>query len=188
MLILASQSPRRKELLEQENIKFKMVPSHLDETIPSGMTPIGYVRALAKEKALSVFKDYPNDLILGADTIVLLDDEILGKPENDEDAFRILKKLIGQRHFVYTAVTLLDKHHEESWLSYAEVRFKDVKDEDLWAYIKTKEPVDKAGAYAIQGFGSFLVQSYYGDYYCIVGLPIKDVKEKLKLFDKKHLL
>lgn len=188
MLILASQSPRRKELLEQQGLTFKIMPSAIDESLIDGMSPTDYVLHLAKTKANHIFNQQPDDLVLGADTIVLLGNEILGKPEDASHAFEMLKKLVGQRHYVYTAVSLIDRTKEVSWLSYAEVVFKHVSDEQLWSYIETKEPMDKAGGYAIQGLGSFLVQSYYGNYHAIVGLPIDEVMERLKAFNPRHLL
>ena len=188
MLILASQSPRRKALLEANGFAFKVVPSNVIEEENQSMSPTQYVRHLAKLKAEDVFQRYPHDLILAADTIVVYGQEILGKPKDDDDAFRMLKKLSGQRHYVYTAVCIKDEKQEASWLSYAEVVFKSVEDQDLWTYVQTKEPMDKAGAYAIQGLGSFLVQSYYGNYHSIVGLPILEVVERLKTFNRRHFI
>lgn len=182
MLILASQSPRRKALLESKNISFEMIPSAFDEgSIPID-TPISYVKTLARLKAQSVLKHYPNDVILGADTIVLLDQTVLGKPKDEHDAFLMLQKLRGKRHFVYTAVSIMSKDKEETWLSYAEVQFHNVSDQEIKSYVETKDPLDKAGSYGIQGLGSFLVASYYGNYHAIMGLPIDEVVEKLKLF------
>ncbi|MFU8793030.1 MAG: Maf family protein [Acholeplasmataceae bacterium] len=182
MLILASQSPRRKALLESKNIEFKTVPSAFDEASVLANSPIEYVKTLARLKAKSILEHYPNDVILGADTIVLLDQTILGKPKDEHDAFLMLKMLRGKRHLVYTAVSIMNKDKEETWLSYAEVQFKDVSDQDILSYVKTKEPLDKAGSYGIQGLGSFLVASYYGNYHAIMGLPIDEVVEKLKQF------
>lgn len=182
MLILASQSPRRKALLESKNIIFETIPSMLDESSIPIESPIEYVKTLARLKAKSILEHYPNDVILGADTIVLLDQSILGKPKDEHDAILMLKMLRGKRHHVYTAVSIMSKEKEETWLSYAEVQFKDVTDQEILAYVKTKDPLDKAGSYGIQGLGSFLVASYYGNYHAIMGLPLDEVVEKLKLF------
>ena len=182
MLILASQSPRRKALLESRNIEFKMVPSMIDESSISEESPQTYVKTLARLKAKEVLKKYPNETILAADTIVILEDRILGKPKDEAHAYRMLKMLSGKRHYVYTAVSIMRKDKEETWLSFAEVNFKNVSDDDLLEYVKTKEPLDKAGSYGIQGLGAFLVSSYYGNYHAIMGLPIDEVVEKLKVF------
>jgi septum formation protein len=187
MLILASKSPRRRDLLEQKGLKFLTVPSEFDESSISEDTPQTYVKKLAYLKAKSVLDRYPNDLIIGADTIVVYNQEILGKPKDELDAFTMLKKLVGQKHHVYTAVSLVNREKDVTWLSYAEVTFKSVTDEDLWAYVKTKEPMDKAGAYGIQGIGSFLVLSYYGNYHAIMGLPIDEVIERLSSFEQKSI-
>lgn len=187
MLILASQSPRRKDLLEQKGLKFSIVPSDFDESIISEETPQSYVKRLAYHKAKSVLEKYPNDLIIGADTIVVHNQEIIGKPKDEQDAFLMLKRLVGQKHHVYTAVSLVNREKDVTWLSYAEVTFKHVSDDDLWNYVKTKEPMDKAGAYGIQGIGSFLVLSYYGNYHTIMGLPIDEVMEQLSLFEQKSI-
>ena len=187
MLILASKSPRRKDLLEQKGLKFSIVPSEFDETSITIESPQTYVKKLAYLKARSVLEKHPNDLILGADTIVVYNQEILGKPKDEQDAFLMLKKLVGQKHHVYTAVSLVNREKDVRWLSYAEVTFKHVSDEDLLNYVKTKEPMDKAGAYGIQGIGSFLVLSYYGNYHTIMGLPIDEVMERLPLFEQKSI-
>lgn len=182
MLILASSSPRRAKLLKDAGLDFLVVPSHLDEFIDEKYKPSELVIELAKQKALSVAKDYPNDIILGADTIVVYDDQVLGKPKDDEDAYRMLKLLSDDRHVVYTAVALVKGSQVKSFVSETEVWMKNLSDLEIWNYIKTGEPMDKAGAYGIQGEGGSLVDHYKGDFFTIVGLPLKEVLDNLKNF------
>ncbi|MDX9691037.1 MAG: nucleoside triphosphate pyrophosphatase [Acholeplasmataceae bacterium] len=183
MLILASSSPRRAKLLQDAGLDFIVEPSYIDEKVEDDkLKPQELVLELAKLKALSVAARYPNDIVLGADTIVVFEDEVLGKPKDDEDAYRMLKKLSGERHVVYTAVALTRGEQMVSFLSEAEVSMKSLSDLEIRNYIETKEPMDKAGAYAIQGEGGNLVDHYKGDFFTIVGLPLKELMENLKKF------
>lgn len=182
MLILASSSPRRAKLLKDAGLDFIVVPSHLDEFVDEKYKPNELVVELAKQKALTVSKDYPNDIIIGADTIVVYDDKILGKPKDEDDAYRMLKTLSDDRHVVYTAVALIKGDKIKTFVSETEVWMKNLSDLEILNYIKTGEPMDKAGAYGIQGEGGSLVDHYKGDFFTIVGLPLKDVLDNIKNF------
>ncbi len=182
MLVLASSSPRRVSILKDAGIEFIVEPSMIDENIDEKMKPIDLVLELAKLKAIHVAPKYPNDIVLGADTIVVYEDEVLGKPKDEDDAYRMLKKLSGETHIVYTAVALIKGERIESFVSATEVSMKKLSDLEIKNYIQTKEPMDKAGAYGIQGEGGNLVDHYKGDFFTIVGLPLKEVLEQLKKF------
>jgi len=185
MLILASSSPRRAKLLKDAGLDFIVEPSNQDEKIDLKMKPQDIVLELAKMKAIHVAAKFPNDVVLGADTIVVFEEEILGKPKDEEDAYRMLKKLSGDRHVVYTGVAVVKGDTVKSFVSATEVSMKKLSDLEIWNYIKTGEPMDKAGAYAIQGDGGSLVDHYKGDFFTIVGLPLKDVLDVLKSFENE---
>jgi septum formation protein len=182
MLILASGSPRRAKLMKDAGLDFIVEPSFLDEFADEKQKPADYVTELAKMKAVHVAKNHPNDIVIGADTIVVYEDQILGKPKDEEDAYRMLKLLSDDRHVVYTAVALVKGEKIKTFISESEVWMKSLSDLEIKNYIKTKEPMDKAGAYAIQGDGGSLVDHYNGDFFTIVGLPLKDLLEQLKGF------
>jgi septum formation protein len=180
MLILASSSPRRAKLLKDAGLDFIVVPSHLEEFVDEKYKPAELVLELAKQKALCVAAKYPDDIIIGADTIVVFEDQVLGKPRDEEDAYRMLRLLSNDRHVVYTAVALVKGDQVKSFVSESEVWMKNLSDLEIKNYIKTGEPMDKAGAYAIQGEGGQLVDHYKGDFFTIVGLPLKELLEQLK--------
>lgn len=183
MLILASSSPRRAKLLSDMGFEFIVEPSYIDEeTIDNKLKPVDLAIELAKLKALHVAKNHPEDVVIGADTIVVHEDTILGKPKDEEDAYRMLKRLSADRHTVYTAVALVKGDKVHSFVSETEVSMKPLSDLEIQNYIKTGEPMDKAGAYGIQGDGGNLVDHYKGDFFTIVGLPLKDLMEALKNF------
>ncbi len=182
MYILASSSPRRAKLLKDAGLDFIVIPSLVDEIVDEKYKPNELVVELAKLKALSVAKDYPNDIVIGADTIVVFEDQVLGKPKDEEDAYRMLKLLSDDRHVVYTAVALIKGDKIKTFVSETEVWMKNLSDLEIWNYIHTGEPMDKAGAYGIQGEGGSLVDHYKGDFFTIVGLPLKDVLDNLKNF------
>lgn len=173
-IILASKSPRRRELLNQIGIEdFKVTAPNVDESVEPGLPPAKIVEQLSLRKAqAAVNRAGPNDLIIAADTVVALDGKILGKPRDEEDAFAMLSALSGREHHVYTGVTVLRggeavTQHEET-----AVAFRDLTPEEIRAYIATGEPMDKAGAYGIQGLGALLVSGIRGDYCNVVGLPV----------------
>jgi len=180
-LILASSSPRRKEILKKEGIEFEIkFPSDIvEETFSSD--PVKHVLTLSRMKAESVCDPTDEGIILGADTVVVLDREILGKPQSSKEAFLMLKKLSGRMHRVYTGITLWNKHNGKIISDYdcTEVRFNQLEDQKIAAYIDTGEPMDKAGAYGIQGMGSFLVESIKGNLDNVIGLPTGKLKEML---------
>lgn len=181
-LILASSSPRRKEILEKEGFEFEIIlPDNVGENKVS-LDPVNHVLELSRKKAESVAKRLKEGLILGADTIVVLDGEILGKPKDEKEAQVILKKLGGKAHKVYTGLTLINKSNDKVLSDYdsTKVFFNQLEDEDISNYITTGEPLDKAGAYGIQGMGSFLVHHIEGNLDNVIGLPMKKLKEMLK--------
>jgi len=180
-LILASQSPRRRYLLEQAGLEFDVIPSTVDESAMALDTPEMYVQQLAKAKAAEISNRFPKRWVIGADTIVLIGDHILGKPDGKTSARKMLHRLSGQTHQVFTGFTIccdaLNKHHTEAVRT--DVTFKALSPSEIEWYIHTDEPFDKAGAYAIQGLGTFLVKSIRGSYTNVVGLPVCEVIEIL---------
>ena len=180
-LILASKSPRRRYLLEQAGLKFSVMPSNIDETKIPLSSPETYVRILSEAKADSVSQKYPDKWIIGADTIVLNNGKILGKPQSEDDARIMLEQLSGQTHQVLTgyAIVCRAKNRKFSATVKTDVLFKHLTDKEIQWYIQTKEPFGKAGSYAIQGIGSFLVKSICGSYTNVVGLPVCELIEFL---------
>lgn len=185
MYILASNSPRRKKLLEDAGVPFKVVSLNVDETVNEKMKPEKLVMLLAKRKALAVLETNPDDVIIAADTIVVKDLEVLGKPKDEADAYRMLKLLDNDRHEVFTGVCILSKDKEVLFYTMSEVWMKNYNDLQIYDYIKTGEPMDKAGSYAIQGLGEQFVDHYSGDFFTIVGLPLKTLLVELKNFEAK---
>ncbi|HEY9576733.1 MAG TPA: Maf family protein [Pseudobacillus sp.] len=179
-LILASGSPRRKELLEQIGLTFTVEVSHADETISPGMSPEKAVMHLASVKAAAVAKNHKDSFIIGADTVVTLDGEILGKPKDRQEAKKMLQRLSGRTHAVCTGVAV--RHGENECLFYEKtnVTFWELTEEEINGYLDTGEPFDKAGAYGIQGAGAILVKKIDGDYFSVVGLPISSLYRQLK--------
>lgn len=178
MLILASKSPRRKELLGIITDNFKIMSVDADETLPEGIGPQEAVLYLSKIKAMPLKND--SDVIIGADTVVAVDGSILGKPADDGEAFEMLRRLSGREHSVFTGVTLVSPRGEASFFEKTNVRFYRLSDEEIRKYIETGECRDKAGAYGIQGRGSLLVEKIDGDYFNVVGLPVAHLYRELK--------
>lgn len=178
-IILASASPRRRELLKYIFNDFKVVASNADETIPDGIPPINVPEYLSKIKALDIAKDNFNSLVIGADTIVLLGNDILGKPKSKEDAKRMLSELSGNIHKVITGCTLVYKDKISTFSVITDVEFYALSDEEIETYISTDEPYDKAGSYGIQSNGALFVKKINGDYYNVVGFPIAELKRKI---------
>ncbi|MBI43270.1 Maf family protein [Marinobacter lutaoensis] len=171
-LILASGSPRRAELLAQMGLAFEVCPADVDETPVAGETPEAYVARLAREKALAVAAARPDARVLGADTSVVLGQEILGKPEGPEQAVATLARLSGCRHRVLTAVALVHRGECRSRLVATEVVFRPLTRSEIEAYVASGEPMDKAGSYGIQGLGGIFVKELRGSYSAVVGLPL----------------
>ncbi|CAB5144630.1 Septum formation protein Maf [Olavius algarvensis associated proteobacterium Delta 3] len=180
-LILASQSPRRKYLLEQAGLKFEVIPSDFNENSVSLSDPDTYVTELAEGKAASVAGNYPESWVIGADTIVWSQGKVLGKPGSEDDARNMLRRLSGRTHQVYTGYAFVcsSRGRTESKAVRTDVLFKKLSDTEIDWYVHTGEPFDKAGAYAIQGIGTFLVRSITGSYTNVVGLPVCEVIEFL---------
>jgi septum formation protein len=182
-IILASSSPRRKELLEQAGIPFRVVPGGVDEDkVELSGTPGQKAEHLAYVKAQDVAKNVEKGLVLGADTIVVCDGEVFGKPSDEADARRMLEKLNGREHHVITGVSIIDTGSGKVMKGYetTKVRFARLKPEEIQAYIDTGEPFGKAGAYAVQGKGALLVEGLDGCYSNVVGLPLQRVSKMLK--------
>ena len=184
-LILASASPRRRELLSQASFVFEVHPAHISEDPLTDEDPIAYVVRLAREKAQVVFDELrnPDAIVLGADTTVTLDGQILGKPEDAADAARMLRLLSGHTHQVITGVALVTTKGVEVAAEVTGVRFLALSDEEIAAYVATGEPMDKAGAYAIQGRAARWIPRIEGCYFNVVGLPLALVSTMLEAID-----
>lgn len=184
MLVLASASPRRQELLRNAGISFVVLATDIPEIPQAGETPEDCAQRLAQEKALAVLRQRPDDLVLGADTIVVVDGEILGKPRNPEDAERMLRLLSGRGHLVTTGVCLARKQSADEVIDTrsetTRVSMGVLSEDDIRAYVATGEPMDKAGAYAIQGMASRWIYEIEGDYCNVVGLPVSLVWRMLQ--------
>lgn len=182
-IILASASPRRKEILENTNIKFDIISSSIEELILDGESPCQMVMRLAFEKGIDIASKQKSDLVISADTIVVLDDNVLGKPKDEEEARQMISNLSGRTHQVITGISLINLENNKKIIDYviSNVKFKKLSKDDINDYIKTKESLDKAGAYGIQGYGALLVEEIQGDYFNIVGLPISKLSDLLKI-------
>ena len=170
-LILASRSPRRRELLGLLRIPFCVCSADIDETIDPLVAPYDEVARLSKEKALAVSRT-PEDIVLAADTIVVCDNRVLGKPHTQQEAVCMLKMLSGKTHQVMTGLTLLQGKTVKTVTEVTDVTFRPLSESEIDAYVRTGEPMDKAGAYGIQGGGAVFVEKLVGDYYNVVGLPV----------------
>lgn len=180
-LVLASQSPRRKELLNVLGIPFSVMPASIDETPLPGELPEQLAARVAREKGTTVASRVSQSIILSADTIVTIDGEILGKPQDEKEAFRMLRKLSGRQHSVCTAVCVINQFKEETLegLDRTEVWFRPLSDEDIADYLRRENVLDKAGAYAIQGYAGIHVPRIEGNYFNVMGLPLPLVHELL---------
>ncbi|MBR2835417.1 MAG: septum formation inhibitor Maf [Coriobacteriales bacterium] len=181
-MILASKSPRRKQLLLEAGFDFTCIPSDFDESSIKLETPSLYVQDLAKGKALTVSSSHPEEVVIGSDTIVVLEDTILGKPKDAQDAFRMLSLLSGNTHIVYTGVCIAQNSQVlKSFVSATNVTFWPLSNEEINAYIQSGDPLDKAGSYGIQTpQGRLLIRSINGDYYTVIGLPLGELVRSLK--------
>ncbi|MDX2438073.1 MAG: Maf family protein [Acidobacteriota bacterium] len=176
-IILASGSPRRKRLLEMIGITFEIEPSDIEERPQEGESPPHFALRAAREKALDVATRHPDSRVLGADTVVEIDGVILGKPRDAEDACRMLRSLSGRDHLVHTGVALAVAGNARELVDTASVRFSTLDDDIISWYVGSGEPMDKAGAYAIQGIGGLLVAELRGSPHTVVGLPIHRLPE-----------
>jgi len=176
MLILASASPRRRELLTQAGLEFAVIPADIDETRRPGEAPAGYVQRLALEKALAVHALHPEATVLGADTTVVLPDDdagtILNKPNSPADAERMLRRLAGRSHEVHTGIAVVTRAQQLTHIETTRVFFSAIPDPELAHYLSTDDSLDKAGAYGIQGYAARWVHRIEGDFFNVVGLPL----------------
>lgn len=187
-LILASGSPRRRQLLEQIGLTFVVRSSDVDESVSPGLTPAQVVESLSARKGEAVAAEAaPGDLVLSADTVVALDGAILGKPRDRAEAEAMLTALSGRTHQVYTGVTLLQDGRRLTEHEVTAVTFRPLSPEEIAAYVSTGEPMDKAGAYGIQGLGALLVERLEGDYFNVMGLPLCRLGEMLAQFGVRPL-
>lgn len=176
-LVLASKSPRRSEILKNAGYEFTVRVADADETIPDGTRPEDAVVFLAARKAMAVPRA-DDETILGADTIVVLDNKILGKPKDREDAYNMLKSLSGRAHSVFTGVCIIENGKSMTFAEETQVEFLSLTDKEIYEYIDTNDCYDKAGAYGIQGYASKFIRRISGDYFNVVGLPISAIFEK----------
>ncbi len=177
-IVLASGSPRRQELLKYITSDFEIMPSDIEE-IASG-TPKEQVLKLALDKAADIAKRRPDDVVIGADTLVAIGAEILGKPIDKGDAARMLRKLSGNTHCVYTGIAVIAETKTETRCVVTQVKFNEMTDEEIEEYIDTGEPIDKAGAYGIQGYGGKFIDRIDGCYFNVMGLPQSVVYEMIR--------
>jgi len=180
MLILASASPRRAELLRHAAIPFTLVPAHVREEPLPKEAPLDYAQRLARDKALAVLACHPQDAVLGADTVVVIDQHLLEKPANPEDAARMLRLLSGRTHQVITGICLAASGFERTEAEITQVSFSPLSGQEINAYVRSREPMDKAGAYGIQGIASRWVERIEGCYFNVVGLPLSRVYRLLR--------
>jgi len=179
-VILASASPRRRELLDLVGIAHEVEPADIDETYRDGEEAAEHASRLAREKGATIAARNPAAIVISADTIVLIDGLVLGKPRDEADAARMLSMLGGQTHVVLTAVAVTYRGKMRSDVESVRVTFRPLDDERIGAYIATTEPMDKAGAYGIQGFGATLVERIDGDYFAVMGLPLARMVDLLQ--------
>jgi septum formation protein len=171
-IVLASQSPRRRELLSLIGIPHDVLPADLDESVLPGEVPQEHAERLARSKAEAIASREPASVVIGADTIVVLDGDILGKPRDPGEAATILRRLSGRTHTVHTAVAVAHRGRTVSGVESVEVTFRPLSDRQIASYIATGEPMDKAGAYGIQGYGAVIVERVHGDYFAVMGLAL----------------
>ncbi len=181
-IILASASPRRQELLRYITPEFKVMPADVDEALPKGVPAEESAEFLAVRKTVHVAQQCPDSIVIGSDTVVIIDDEILGKPEDEADAERMLKKLSGRVHKVVTGVCIAYGKRTFSFSEATDVKFYPLADEEIREYIATGDPMDKAGAYGIQSDGCVLVEKIDGDFFAVMGLPVARLKRAMKMF------
>lgn len=183
-IILASASPRRKELLEKIGLKFEVEPSNYAEDMHSKLSPDEVARSISLEKAKAVAGRHKNAIVIAADTFIVFRGKILGKPNTQAEAKRMLMTLKGKSHSVITGFTILDSDQNKVLTKSVEtiIHIRNLTSEEVDAYVKSREPLDKAGAYAIQGLGSVIVEKIEGDYFNVIGLPLSALVEGLKEF------
>lgn len=175
-IILASKSPRRKEILETMGVQFEIDVADVDESVDACLSPVEAVCEISKRKAQKIAERHGDDeIVISADTVVVIDGKIIGKPKDKEDAFCILKNLSGRTHEVYSGFTVCGNGKTKTDFEVTKVHFKELLDEDIRRYVATGESMDKAGAYGIQQKGNLFVDYIHGDYYNVVGFPISKI-------------
>lgn len=178
--ILASKSPRRQELIGYILSDHEVIVSDVEEILPDGIAPEAVPAYLAGIKAQAVAAEHPDDVVIGADTVVILDGEVLGKPKDRDDAFRMLRALSGKVHTVITGCAIIQNGEMTTFADHTRVEFYPLSDREILDYIATGEPFDKAGAYGIQGKGSVLVKRIEGDFFNVMGLPVARLKREME--------
>ena len=181
-IILASKSPRRRELMEMLKLPFEIIVSDIDEQIDYDNDLVKEIEKLSFRKADAVYQENKDALVIGSDTIVKIGNDVLGKPKSVEQAKEMLRELSDNTHEVVTGVTIICNDQVETFSSVANVTFYPLSEEEIDEYVKTNEPMDKAGSYAIQGDGAKFIRSIEGDFYTIVGLPVGELYHRLKKY------
>lgn len=183
-IILASASPRRRELLEKIGLRFEVEPSDYEEDTHSGAEPHKLAQKISLEKAEAVARKHKNAIVIAADTFIVLGGRVLGKPHTENEARKILETISGKSHSVITGFSIIDTDENKRLSKSAETRvyIRKLTLAEIDAYVKSKEPLDKAGAYAIQGLGAVIVERIEGDYFNVIGLPLNALTEALKEF------
>lgn len=179
-IVLASSSPRRAQLLAMLDLRFEIEPADIDERYTPGEEPAAHAERLAREKAMAIAREQRDSLVIGSDTVVVLDEEVLGKPRNAAEAVRMLLRLQGREHTVATGIAVAHRSEVRSDVEEVRVRFRAFDAERARAYVSTGEPMDKAGAYGIQGYGAALIERIEGDYFAVMGLPIARLLKMLE--------
>lgn len=187
-IILASKSPRRQELIKRITEDFEVIVSDEPEALPEGLAPEEAPVFLALRKAEAVAADHPDKTVIGADTVVILDGEIMGKPHDEDDAVRMLSALSGKTHTVITGCCIIRGTLRRTFSQTTSVEFYPLGEREIMEYIASGEPFDKAGAYGIQGKGSLLVKGIVGDYFNVMGLPIAELKRELERMSENAIL
>lgn len=183
MIVLASKSPRRQELLRLLGVEFQIITEDIDETMDPSLRPQDEVRRVSRCKADAVLPlTVPEDIIISADTIVVLDGRVMGKPKSEQEAVQMLRSLSGRTHHVMTGLTVRQNARVESVTVITEVTFRDLSEREIAAYVASGEPMDKAGAYGIQGGASVFVSGIAGDYFNVMGLPVCTLTQLLRIF------
>jgi septum formation protein len=172
-VILASASPRRRELLTLIGIAHDVQPADVDETHHTGENPVAYVERVARDKVLKIAANHADAVVIGADTTVVVDRDVLAKPNDELDAVRMLKRLAGRSHFVHTGIAVARAGRVVSAVETVTVTFRKLTEDEIDDYVATKEPLDKAGAYGIQGYGATIVDRVDGDYFSVMGLGVR---------------
>ena len=181
-IILASKSPRRKQLMDLLELPYEIIVADIDETINQDKDLRKEIERLSFLKALKVYNDNKDAVVIGADTIVVVNDKVLGKPKDEKMAKEMLSQLQNNKHTVITGVSIISSKMSETFSNVSEVYFNPMSEEEILNYIKTKEPMDKAGAYAIQGIGAKFINRINGDYYSIMGFPISEIYNRIQKY------